>query len=90
MADAVRYSISIPLYFELQKVRNDQTGAETTLVNGGVLSNFPVEIFDCTDGRDPRWPTFAPHSRCDAPADPDRNRRPRPKLHRAPMRSADG
>jgi NTE family protein len=23
-----------------------------------VLSNFPVEIFDRTDGQDPRWPTF--------------------------------
>jgi NTE family protein len=58
VADAVRASISIPLYFEPRKLRNDRTGAESTLVDGGVLSNFPVEIFDRTDGQEPRWPTF--------------------------------
>ena len=25
---------------------------------GGVLSDFPVALFDRTDGRPPRWPTF--------------------------------
>jgi predicted acylesterase/phospholipase RssA len=58
VADAVRASMSIPLYFTPQKLRHQQTGAESTIVDGGVLSNFPVEIFDRTDGRDPRWPTF--------------------------------
>jgi len=58
VADAVRASMSIPLYFTPQKLRHSQTGRESTLVDGGVLSNFPVEIFDRTDGRDPRWPTF--------------------------------
>jgi NTE family protein len=58
VADAVRASISIPLYFEAQKLRNERTGEESTLVDGGVLSNFPIEIFDRTDGEDPRWPTF--------------------------------
>src|SRR5581483_7418704 len=28
------------------------------LVDGGMLSNFPVEVFDRTDGKAPRWPTF--------------------------------
>ena len=23
-----------------------------------MLSNFPIDIFDRTDGRPPRWPTF--------------------------------
>jgi NTE family protein len=50
--------MSIPLYFEPRRLRNERTGEESTLVDGGVLSNFPVEIFDRTDGRDPRWPTF--------------------------------
>ncbi len=27
-------------------------------MDGAVLSNFPVEIFDRTDGAQPRWPTF--------------------------------
>ena len=58
VADAVRASMSIPLYFTPRKLRHEQTGAESTLVDGGVHSNFPVEIFDRTDGRDPRWPTF--------------------------------
>jgi NTE family protein len=58
VADAVRASISIPLFFEPRKLRNERTGAESTLVDGGVLSNFPIEIFDRTDGQDPRWPTF--------------------------------
>jgi NTE family protein len=58
VADAVRASISIPLYFEPVTVRDGKTGEETTLVDGGVLSNFPIEIFDRTDGAKPRWPTF--------------------------------
>ncbi len=58
VADAVRASMSIPLYFTPRKLRNERTGAVSTLVDGGVLSNLPVEIFDRTDGRDPRWPTF--------------------------------
>jgi NTE family protein len=58
VADAVRASISIPLYFEPRTLRNKRTGEESTLVDGGVLSNFPVEIFDRTDRREPRWPTF--------------------------------
>ncbi len=58
VADAVRASISIPLYFEPHKLRNERTGEESTLVDGGVLSNFPLEIFDRTDGQSPRWPTL--------------------------------
>ena len=26
--------------------------------DGGMLSNFPVGVFDRTDGNPPRWPTF--------------------------------
>ncbi len=58
VADAVRASISIPLYFEPVIVRHGDTGEPTTLVDGGVLSNYPIEIFDRTDLRPPRWPTF--------------------------------
>ncbi len=52
VADAVRASISIPLFFE-PVVLEDRT-----LVDGGVLSNFPIEIFDRTDREQPRWPTI--------------------------------
>jgi NTE family protein len=58
VADAVRASISIPTYFEPQKLRDERSGTVSTLVDGGILSNFPVAIFDRTDGRPPRWPTF--------------------------------
>jgi len=58
VVDAVRASMSIPLYFKPRKLRNERTGEESTLVDGGVLSGFPVEIFDRTDGKNPRWPTF--------------------------------
>ena len=58
VADAVRASMSIPLYFDPQRLRDPATGAESTLVDGGVLSNFPVEIFDRTDTEPRRWPTF--------------------------------
>ena len=30
----------------------------STLVDGGLLSNFPIDSLDRTDGRAPRWPTF--------------------------------
>lgn len=28
------------------------------IVDGGLLSNFPVDLFDCPPTRAPRWPTF--------------------------------
>jgi NTE family protein len=58
VADAVRASISIPLYFDPVVVRHAVTGRRITLVDGGVLSNYPIEIFDRTDLRPPRWPTL--------------------------------
>jgi NTE family protein len=58
VADAVRASTAIPLYFEPAVVRDPASGDETILVDGGVLSNYPIEIFDRTDARPPRWPTL--------------------------------
>jgi NTE family protein len=68
VADAVRASISIPLYFEPVTLRDGRTGEETTLVDGGILSNFPIEIFDRTDGAHPRWPTFGVRVMPDLPS----------------------
>ena len=28
------------------------------IVDGGMLSNFPVWVFDCDDEETPDWPTF--------------------------------
>ncbi|HEV3280461.1 MAG TPA: patatin-like phospholipase family protein [Acidimicrobiales bacterium] len=58
VADAVRASSSIPLFFDPVTISDGTTGEQRTLVDGGVLSSFPVEIFDRTDGAAPRWPTF--------------------------------
>lgn len=68
VADAVRASISIPLYFEPVTIRDGRSGEETTLVDGGVLSNFPIEAFDRTDGANPRWPTLGVKVIPDLPA----------------------
>jgi NTE family protein len=58
VADAVRASLAIPYFFSPQMLRDPRTGRRSTLVDGGVLSNFPVETFDRTDAAAPRWPTF--------------------------------
>ena len=54
VADAVRMSMSIPIYFE--PFRLNVSDQEVVLVDGGMLSNFPVWVFD-SDGV-PDWPTF--------------------------------
>jgi NTE family protein len=58
VADAVRASLAIPFFFAPRTLRDLRTGRRSTLLDGGVLSNFPVEIFDRTDAASPRWPTF--------------------------------
>lgn len=55
VADAVRASMSIPFFYEPVTMRFG--GSVSYLVDGGVLSNFPVDAFDRRD-RSPRWPTF--------------------------------
>ena len=48
VADAVRASMSIPFFYEPVKLDGK------LLVDGGMLSNFPINLFDTT----PDWPTF--------------------------------
>ncbi len=57
IAYAVRMSMSIPIFFEPVLHENPKTGEEHLIVDGGMLSNFPVWLFD-RQGREPRWPTF--------------------------------
>jgi len=53
---AVRMSMSIPVFFEPVKLR-DNSGRTHYIVDGGVLSNYPVWLLD--DGsKKPEWPTF--------------------------------
>src|SRR5271156_1553872 len=57
VADAVRASMSIPFFFKTVKLTS-ASGLTSTLVDGGMLSNFPIDSFDRRDGKPPRWPTF--------------------------------
>lgn len=58
VVDAVRASMSIPFFFEPVRIQNRHLGSDIWLVDGGMLSNFPVEVFDRSHGDPPRWPTF--------------------------------
>jgi NTE family protein len=57
VADAVRMSMSIPIFFEPVAIKGGEGGPHT-IVDGGMLSNFPVWLFDAPEGKTPRWPTF--------------------------------
>jgi NTE family protein len=57
VADAVSASMAIPFFFRPVTLRSS-TGLTSTLVDGGILSNFPIDSLDRHDGRKPRWPTF--------------------------------
>ena len=53
---AVRMSMSIPLFFEPVKLR-DASGRPHYIVDGGVLSNYPIWLLD-DNTPNPAWPTF--------------------------------
>jgi NTE family protein len=57
VADAVRASMSIPFFFRPVTLTG-AGGLTSTLVDGGILSNFPIDSLDRTDRRSPRWPSF--------------------------------
>ena len=68
VADAVRASMSIPFFYEPVRLRHgdgphrslrDRRAGESWLVDGGMLSNFPVDAFDRPAAiGPPRWPTI--------------------------------
>lgn len=56
VARAVRMSVSIPYFFKPVMLQ-DTNGTNSYIVDGGLLSNYPVSIFD--DGSpNPPWPTI--------------------------------
>jgi NTE family protein len=57
VAATVRMSMSIPFFYEPIRLRNMKDNQESYIVDGGLLSNFPVWLFD-TEGGVPEWPTF--------------------------------
>lgn len=58
VARAVRMSISIPVYFEPVSLIYEENNKKrkSYIVDGGILSNFPVWLFD--EEQNPPWPTF--------------------------------
>lgn len=56
VAEAVRMSMSFPLFFIPIRKRKFDDKKVHLIVDGGLLSNFPVWLFD-SDG-EPEWPTF--------------------------------
>lgn len=64
IAEAVRLSMSIPFFFEPGILGQPNTGSERRIVDGGILSNFPLWIYDFKPTqaepikKTPRWPTF--------------------------------
>jgi NTE family protein len=57
IAEAVRLSMSIPFFFTPGSL-DFPGGGTSTIVDGGILSNFPLWVFDAAPGNAPRWPTF--------------------------------
>lgn len=54
ISKAVRMSISIPFFFKPEKL--EYKNQLSYIVDGGILSNYPIWIFDVNGT--PRWPTF--------------------------------
>ncbi|WNZ24239.1 patatin-like phospholipase family protein [Leptolyngbya sp. NK1-12] len=64
VAEAVRLSMSIPFFFEPGILGSPKDPNARRIVDGGILSNFPLWIYDFKPNpteptkRCPRWPTF--------------------------------
>jgi len=58
VAEAVRMSMSIPIFFDPVIHTNEQDGRKHMIVDGGMLSNYPIWLFDAPKGSRPRFPTF--------------------------------
>jgi len=58
IAEAVRMSMSIPVFFQPVVHHNPKTGAGHVIVDGGILSNYPIWLFDAPGDATPRFPTF--------------------------------
>jgi NTE family protein len=49
VADAIRMSMSIPLYFEALRFNGQRFGDGDLYVDGGLFNNYPVDLFDRAD-----------------------------------------
>ena len=79
VSDAVRASMSIPFIYEpvtLTSKDDDGTDIVSYLVDGGMLSNYPIDLFDRPEGETSRWPTFG----CKLSARPGASNNPKYKI----------
>jgi NTE family protein len=83
VALAVRMSMSIPFFFEPVRFPNADSGREHVIVDGGMLSNFPVWVFDVKGT--PRWPTFGLMLVDPEPSRPVTDRLPAAERIRGPL-----
>ncbi len=66
VARAARMSMSIPYFFEPVELnvklpysdKPKKNRRKCFIVDGGLLSNFPVWLFDAKEGDAPQWPTY--------------------------------
>ena len=58
VVDAVRASMSLPYFYRPVKLKDEREDRTCWMVDGGMLSNFPVDTFDRRDDEAPRWPTL--------------------------------
>jgi NTE family protein len=59
VARAVRMSISFPFFFRPVQIEEPEPAERTHfIVDGGMLSNFPIWLFDSPAGQTPAWPTL--------------------------------
>ncbi|WP_432404754.1 patatin-like phospholipase family protein [Wukongibacter sp. M2B1] len=49
ISDAVRISMSIPLIFTAVKLGEEDCSSKNVYVDGGVLNNYPIRLFDSTE-----------------------------------------
>jgi len=56
VVDAVRASMSSPVFFRPYRAQSDR--GPVTWLDGGVLANYPLTVFDRTDGAKARFPTW--------------------------------
>lgn len=72
VARALRMSMSLPFIFEPPREKLPTSGENCYIVDGGLLSNYPVHLFD-EEGA-PSWPTFGFNLREPGEARPVRTR----------------
>jgi NTE family protein len=57
IVDAMLASMAFPLIFQPVDVTTGN-GEKVTWIDGGLMANYPLTVFDRTDGKPARWPTF--------------------------------